>query len=102
MTIKHICRNCKHWGVTHGIFSLEKLTSPRPHGYGFTREDAIKYIVEDRAKDDNRWGCEVIANTVEVEIDQGHGWDAGGASVEEICVPGDFGCNKFEPVEFIA
>lgn len=95
--MNNICRNCKHWGVKHGIFSLEKLTSPRPFGYGFAHDDAVKYIDEDRAKSDTKWGCEVINATIEVEIDQGSGWDAGGASVEEINVPGDFGCNKFEP-----
>lgn len=96
MTCNNTCRNCKHWGAKDGVFSLEKLISPRPHGYGFSREDAIKYRAEDRAKSDFKWECEVINATVEVEIDQGSGWDAGGASVEGIGVPGDFGCNRFE------
>jgi hypothetical protein len=37
-----------------------------------------------------------IRQTIEIEIDQGSGWDSGGASVEEVCTPAHFGCNHWE------
>lgn len=77
MTCKHICRNCKHWG--NGSISTE------------SRADISRY--------NWKWECGVIKGEVEVDIDQGSGWDAGGASVDVINTSGDFGCIRWEKWE---
>lgn len=99
-----ICRNCKHWGIYFDIPSVKKMMTPRNQGgYGWTDEVAAKKQYDEcvtgsytsRAIEKYARGCKVIKEVVEVDIEQGRGWDAGGASVEEINTPGDFGCNKF-------
>jgi len=102
--IKPICRFCRHWSGKYKYYSLEKYMTPAGHGgYGWTdRDAAIADIHRDRAESTSTLPCKVLSDTVEVEIDQGGGWDAGGASVDEINVPGDFGCNKFEPYDIEA
>ena len=72
MTIKNICRFCKHWDFGN-VSNLEF-----------------------RAETTYTLGCHKLKKVLDIEIDQGGGWDAGGASVETINTPGDFGCNKFE------
>lgn len=96
--MNNICRNCKHWGADWGFFSVKKMLTPTIEGgHGWKdREEAIKWVVESRTKYDSKLRCKCLEDIVEVEIDQGSGWDAGGASVDEVCTPGDFGCNKFE------
>ena len=71
---------------------------PSGHGgYGWTdRNAAIKDIHKSRIENTSNLNCSILMNTIEVEIEQGGGWDSGGASVDEINTPGDFGCNKFE------
>lgn len=75
--MKHICRNCKHWG--NGSISTMSRTDNSVYNW--------------------KWECKVIKNEVEVDIDQGRGWDAGGASVDVINTSGNFGCIKWEKWE---
>ena len=73
--VNNICRTCKHWQV---------------------------YMVEDRdafcewrtITNSNR--CNKIRETIEIEVDQGRGWDTGGASVDYVDTPAHFGCNHWE------
>ena len=88
----NICRNCKHWGEREGFFSAKKLISSSSH-WRHHPEDAVKFCVDYRAEVNANLDCAAM-HTV-IEIDQGSGLDAGGASVKEICTPGEFGCNKF-------
>lgn len=63
----NVCKNCKHWDCN----------------------------VEYRHRDNcNR--CNILKTVVDIDLNQGSGWDSGGASVDEINTPFDFGCNKFE------
>lgn len=64
------CRNCKHWCY--------------PEGYRF------------RSTTEHAENCKKIQEKIGIEIDQGSGWDCGGASVEAVETPPDFGCNLFE------
>jgi hypothetical protein len=65
----NICKNCKHWNCHVDCRELQKTNY-----------------------------CNILKSIIEIEIDQGRGWDSGGASVDEINTPFDFGCNKFEPM----
>jgi hypothetical protein len=98
MTTKPICRFCRHWGTKYNYFDLKKYLTPAGHGgYGWTdRAAAIADIHRDRAEGTSSLPCKVLEGTVEIDIDQGGGWDAGGASVDEVSTPGGFGCNRFE------
>lgn len=72
-----ICRNCKHW-----------ITENPVHGGEWMRaETNITYGAR----------CKVIQRIVEIDISQGP-WGNGGAEVDEVCTPPDFGCNKFEAI----
>jgi hypothetical protein len=73
MCVNNICRTCKHWDVTH--------VDMRDSASGW-----MAYSMR----------CNKIRQTIEIEIDQGSGWDSGGASVEEVCTPAHFGCNHWE------
>lgn len=68
MCVNNICRTCKHWEVNN------------------------------EWRDDFQWQrqCKKIGKTIEIEIDQGDGWDSGGARVEFIETPPHFGCNHWE------
>jgi hypothetical protein len=91
------CRNCKHWGAADEIFSVDKLLRPGWGGHGWNDRDvAVKYIANSRATANCTWGCQLLKEKLDVDIDQGGGWDSGGASVETINTPPDFGCNLFE------
>lgn len=69
------CLTCKYWE-----HNLEGLSYPIVHDDSFT--------------------CKVIGggygDLVTAVIDQGQGWDAGGATLEEIETRSDFGCVKWE------
>jgi hypothetical protein len=73
MCINNICRTCKHW-QTNWVENRESNTEFRV------------------------WPqkCAKITETIEIEIDQGSGYDSGGASVQEVCTPAHFGCNHWE------
>lgn len=96
MTCKHICRNCKHWGGE--IMSIVDMVNGK-YGHKWSKEDAVAWVTKSRAEDTNKWECKVITEEVEVDIDQGGGWDSGGASVDVINTSGDFGCIKWEKWE---
>ena len=64
------CRNCKHWAYGQGNPDYREGDWSRP--------------------------CKKIQDNLEVEIDQGGGWDSGGATLESIDTPPGFGCNLFE------
>lgn len=68
------CRTCKHWDSKH-----------------------------EQNRTDPTWNyscpCLVLGKVLDIEIDQGPGYDAGGASVESIDTPPDFGCVHHEPVK---
>jgi hypothetical protein len=89
---KHICRFCKHWGGKY--FAVDSLLLPvNRGGHGWTNaKEAREYIIERRNTESMEWECDIIENHLEINIDQGSGWDSGGASVESININGDFGC----------
>lgn len=93
-----ICRNCQHWGNQWmSVSGYKERNKFVQNDYWMNHLDELKlYITNDRATTNTAWDCRVIQGAIEVEIDQGSGYDAGGASVEEICTPGDFGCIKFQ------
>jgi hypothetical protein len=67
------CRNCRHWTANESSYpTLDRNTT--------------KYTFE----------CPKLKNLLSVEINQGHGYDAGGATTEAIETPGEFGCNMHE------
>ena len=65
----NVCKNCIHWDCNVEF-----------------RHRAIS----------NR--CNILDSVLDIYLDQGRGWDSGGASVDEINTPFDFGCNKFEQI----
>lgn len=95
--MENICRNCLHWGGKHLSLSEMIRQDPyrEPNYWATHHEEAKTFLVEQRTTT-NKWGCKPILDILEIDLDQGSGWDAGGASVEEVHTPGDFGCNKFE------
>jgi len=101
MNNKPICRFCRHWATKGKYFDLNNYMTPAGHGgYGWTdRAAAIEAIHKDRIESTSSLPCKALESAIEVDIDQGGGWDAGGASVDEVSTPGDFGCIKFEPYE---
>ncbi len=68
------CRTCKHWCA----------------GSWATIDPRREFISSSRA-------CGKLRDVLDIELDQGSGYDAGGASIEDIDTPADFGCNKHEP-----
>jgi hypothetical protein len=96
--MKNICRFCKNWGGKY--FSVADMLKPSWQGFGWTDPVAAReYIIESRNTEKGKWSCPVLKDTLEIDLDQGSGYDAGDASVEEVNTPGDFGCNKWEPWE---
>ena len=73
MTDPKTCRNCKHWCSGTSYPNAREWDSAMP--------------------------CDKLKKHLDIEIDQGSGWDCGGATIEEVGTPPDFGCNLFE--EFI-
>ena len=70
------CRNCKHW----------------------TAGTSENYPLIDRATTKYKYECPKLKELLSVDIDQGRGWDSGGATTEAIETPGEFGCNLHEPL----
>ena len=64
-----ICCRCKHWGYPHSDRSATSKFSEK---------------------------CNKIGAEIYIDIDQGSGWDAGGASVEGIETNPSFGCLLFD------
>ena len=64
------CRSCKHWAYKQADSEYREGDWSRP--------------------------CKKIQDKLEIEIDQGRGWDCGGATIESIDTPPDFGCTLFE------
>ena len=94
MTDPKTCRNCKHWDS----ISVERLMAPSHQG-GFAwgdRNEAARYAESSRANGKHSCECKAILNSLEIELDQCGGWDAGGASVDTVSTPPDFGCNLFK------
>lgn len=93
-TRPRICRFCKHWGGSS--FTVDDLMAPK-HGVPWKDLEAAKeYTLLARTNEKNLWGCAALKDALEIDLDQGSGWDSGGASVDEINTPGDFGCNRYE------
>jgi protein-arginine kinase activator protein McsA len=80
--MENICRNCKHW-ASWGSDTEHDQQSRQEEKYSRT----CKYITS-QVKD---------TTSFMVNLDQGRGWDAGGASFEDIETPPHFGCNQFVP-----
>lgn len=68
------CRTCKFWA-----------TDPFWNNIDHTRE----HVSGGR-------DCSKLRDVIDIELDQGSGYDAGGASIGEINTPHDFGCVKHE------
>jgi len=102
MSNANICRGCKHWGgPTNTLAAMVKASSYVGHpSYWESRPaEALEYLTKSRAECQDTRMCEVLQNTLYITLDHGSGWGGGGASVNEIETPGDFGCAKFEPWE---
>jgi hypothetical protein len=92
-----ICRNCKHWGGKYGNFDVNNYNF---NDAFWTTEKRIEYIIENRKTTDYKMECMEILNVIEIDIDQGSGWDAGGASVESVNTPPTFSCSRFEEATY--
>ena len=68
--VENVCRNCKHWGTT----------------YPSDRAPDSKYLQS----------CSKIQAELDVQLDQGSGWDAGGAFVDYVETKPSFGCILFD------
>lgn len=69
------CKTCKHWcaGSWATIDPKRELESTYPRT------------------------CHKVRDALDIEIDQGSGYDCGGATIEDINTPPDFGCTLHEP-----
>lgn len=79
------CATCKHWGNYHLLGHVVAMDQE-------SREKASANDMELR--------CDMLRaeHKIKVSIDQGQGWDAGGASLDDVETAPDFGCVLHEAI----